>query len=114
MIACLGLFGLVLFNAQRRTKEIGIRKILGATENQIVFMLCKTIVPFVFYSLVFAFPIAYYLMQNFLDDYPSRVPISINLFLTVVAIITIMVLATVSYHSIKAARQNSVDALKTE
>jgi ABC-type antimicrobial peptide transport system permease subunit len=113
-IACLGLFGLVLFNAQRRTKEIGIRKVLGASEKQIILMLCRNVVPFVFYSILFAFPIAYYLMQNFLDDYPTRITISVNLFFTVAGLISFMVLLTISYQSIKAARQNAIESLKAE
>lgn len=113
-IACLGLFGLVLFNAQRRTKEIGIRKVLGASDQQIVFLLCRNVIPFVFYSLLFAFPIAYYLMQNFLEEYPTRITLSPHLFATVGGVITCMVLMTISYQSIKAARQNAVDSLKTD
>ncbi|GHN00318.1 ABC transporter permease [Cytophagales bacterium WSM2-2] len=113
-IACLGLFGLVLFNTQRRTKEIGIRKVLGASEKQIVLMICQTIVPFVFYSLLLAFPIAFYFMRNFLEGYPSRITISADLFLGVTGIIIGMVLLTVSYQSIKAARQKTVDSLKIE
>jgi putative ABC transport system permease protein len=113
-IACLGLFGLVLFNAQRRTKEIGIRKVLGASDQQIVFLLCRNVIPFVFYSLLFAFPVAYYLMQNFLEEYPTRIKLSPNLFLMVGGVITFMVLVTISYQSIKAARQNAVYSLKTD
>lgn len=113
-IACLGLFGLVLFNTQRRTKEIGIRKVLGATEHQIVLMLCRNVVPFVLYSLLIAFPIAYYIMQNFLEDFPTRISISPNLFLMVAGLISLMVLLTISYLSLKAARQNVVESLKTE
>jgi ABC-type antimicrobial peptide transport system permease subunit len=113
-IACLGLFGLVLFNAQRRTKEIGIRKVVGASEKQIVVMLCRTVVPFVFYSLLLAFPIAYYLMQKFLEDYPSRITLSVNLFISVTGIIVVLMVLTVGYQSIKAARQKAVDSLKVE
>jgi ABC-type antimicrobial peptide transport system permease subunit len=113
-IACLGLFGLVLFNAQRRTKEIGIRKVLGATEQQIVLLLCRNVVPFVFYSLLLALPIGYYLMQNFLEDYPTRITLSPSLFVIVAFTITLMVLLTISYQSLKAARKNAVESLKTE
>ncbi len=113
-IACLGLFGLILFNTQRRTREVGIRKVLGASEKQIIIMLCRTVVPFVFYSLLLAFPIAYYLMQNFLEDYPSRITISLNLFLSVTSMVMFMTLLTVSYQSIKTARQKTVESLKIE
>ncbi|HTH56578.1 MAG TPA: ABC transporter permease [Cyclobacteriaceae bacterium] len=113
-IACLGLFGLVLFNAQRRTKEIGIRKVMGATDQQIVMLLCRHVIPFVLYSLLIALPIGYYLMKNFLEEYPARITMSPNLFLAVAGAITFMVLLTISYQSIKAARQNAIDSLKTE
>jgi putative ABC transport system permease protein len=113
-IACLGLLGLVLFNAERRTREIGIRKVLGASEKQIIWMLCRTVIPFVFYSLLLAFPIAYYLMQNFLEDYPSRITLSPGLFVSVTVMIVSMMLLTVIYQSAKAARQKAVNSLKME
>jgi putative ABC transport system permease protein len=113
-IACLGLFGLVLFNAERRTREMGIRKVLGASERQVVWMLCRTVVPFVLYSLVLAFPVAYYLMENFLEDYPSRIALSPDLFLVVIGITLFMILLTVAYQTIKVARHKAIDSIKIE
>jgi putative ABC transport system permease protein len=113
-IACLGLFGLVLFNTQRRTKEIGIRKVLGASAKQVATMLCRDFVSPVVYSIVIAFPIGFWLMQKFLESYASRVSISLGTFVLVGSAIAVLVLITVSYQSLKAALRNPVEALKTE
>jgi ABC-type antimicrobial peptide transport system permease subunit len=113
-IACLGLFGLVLFNAQRRTKEIGIRKVLGASVAQVTMMLCRDFIPPVLYSFLLAFPIGYYLMQNFLEGYTSRITISFASFLLVTAVMLMLVLVTAFYQSFKTAQKNPVDSLKTE
>jgi putative ABC transport system permease protein len=113
-IACLGLFGLVMFTTQRRTKEIGIRKVLGATVRQVVVMLCGEFVSPVLYSLGLAFPIAYFLMLKFLQGYPSHIAISINSFVFVGTTIVMLVLITMSYQSLKAARQNPTESLKLE
>lgn len=113
-IACLGLFGLVLFNAQRRTKEIGIRKVMGASVVQVTSMLCRDFIQPVLYSFLLAFPIGYFLMQKFLDGYPSRITISVGSFLLVGALMLMLVLITTTYQSLKAAKQNPVDSLKIE
>ena len=113
-IACLGLFGLVLFNAKRKTKEIGIRKVLGASVGQVTMMLCRDFIPPVLYSFLLAFPLGYYLMQKFLEDYPSRITISVGSLLLVAILMLLLVLVTASHQSLKAARQNPVDSLKTE
>lgn len=113
-IACLGLFGLVLFHAQRRTKEIGIRKVLGASVPQVVYLLFRDFLPPVFYAMVIAFPLAYYLMQHFLSDYPTRIDIGTATFLTVSGTVLALAFLTVIYQSVKAARQNTVESLKTE
>ncbi len=113
-IACLGLFGLVMFTTQRRTKEIGIRKVLGATVRQVVVMLCRDFVSPVLYSLGLALPISYFLMQKFLEGYPSHIAISINSFAFVGTTMVLLVLITISYQSLKAARQNPTESLKIE
>ncbi|HEY8934870.1 MAG TPA: ABC transporter permease [Cyclobacteriaceae bacterium] len=113
-IACLGLFGLTLFNAQRREKEIGVRKVLGASVTQVTYMLgCDFLKPLMF-SFMIALPLAYYLMEKFLEGYVFRMTISYITFLLVVFSMVAIVLFTVSYQSIKAALKNPTDALKME
>jgi putative ABC transport system permease protein len=114
IIACLGLFGLVLFTTQRRTKEIGVRKVFGASVNQVTIMLCHDFMSPIAYSFVVAFPIAYYLMQNFLEAYSYRIIISGNTFMLVGFAMTILVLMTISYQSRAAAGQNPINSLKNE
>ena len=114
IIACLGLFGLVLFDTQRRTKEIGIRKVLGGSVNQMAWLLCSGFLPPVLYSFLFAFPIAYFLMEKFLEGYASRIDISLSSFVLVAAALIVLVILTILYQSLKAAMQNPVKSLKTE
>jgi ABC-type antimicrobial peptide transport system permease subunit len=113
-IACLGLFGLVLFDTQRRTKEIGIRKVLGASVNQMAVLLCRGFLPQVLYSFLFAFPVAYFLMEKFLEGYASRIDISLFSFALVGVAMTVLAIFTILYQSMKAAMQNPVESLKTE
>lgn len=113
-IACLGLFGLTLFSTQRRTKEIGVRKVLGATIPGLVMMFCKDFSRPVMLSIVVAVPVAYWLMEQFLQRYPLHLKMPWASFaITSVALLGLALL-TVSYQSLRAARQNPVEALKTE
>lgn len=114
VIACLGLFGLTLFTVQRRTKEIGIRKVLGASVQEIVMMLGRVFVKPVIISFVIGFPVANYVMEKFLEGYPFRVHIPWTLFLVVGCAMAVLVLVTASYQSLQAAMKNPVDSLKTE
>lgn len=113
-IACLGLFGLTLFNTQRRTKEIGVRKVLGATIPDIIVLLCREFFKPIFLAFIIALPLAAYIMNGFLESYLFHINISIYPF--VITIIAILVLAgvTVSIQSLQAARKNPTDALKTD
>lgn len=114
LIACLGLFGLAAFNAQKRTKEIGIRKVLGASVSQITYKLTIDFLKLIGVSILMALPIGWLVMNKWLEDFSYRVEISWWAF-TIVAllVITISVL-TVGYQSIKAAIENPVKSLKTE
>jgi putative ABC transport system permease protein len=114
MIACLGLFALAAFMAEQRSKEIGIRKVLGATIGNITTMLSMNFVKLVFIAIVIATPIAYYAMTKWLQDFTYRVPLTWWMF-ALAGIAAIMIaLLTVSYQSIKAALMNPVKSLKAE
>lgn len=112
-IAGLGLLGLTMFNTQRKRKEIGIRKVLGASVIQVFIMLCRDFLTPVLISLSIAFPVSYLLVQKFLEDYAFRIPISIMLFLTVGSMMICFVLVTISFQSITAALKKPVDVLKS-
>jgi putative ABC transport system permease protein len=113
-IACLGLFGLGAFMAQQRTKEIGIRKVLGATEAGIVTLLSRDIVKLVALAGLLCVPVAYYLMQNWLENFAYRISLSPVPFLEAALLSLIIALVTVSYQAVKASLANPVDSLRYE
>ena len=114
VIACLGLFGLVTYAAEQRTKEIGIRKVLGANVQNILNMLSKDFLKMVIVSLIIAFPIAWWAMTKWLQDFAYRVDIGWWVF-GFAALITIgIALLTISFQAIKAAVANPVKSLRTE
>ena len=113
-IACLGLFGLVTFIAEQRIKEIGVRKILGASVLQLVHLLTKDFAILVAIALVIASPIAYYIMQQWLADFAYRVPLQPEIFVVAGVIALLIALLTVSWQSTRAALANPVDALRSE
>jgi putative ABC transport system permease protein len=114
LISCLGLFGLVAFSTAQRTKEIGIRKVLGASVQQIVGLLSKDFLKLVILSIIIASPIAYYFMNEWLQDFAYRVSIEWWIFVLAGIISIIIALLTVSYQSIRAALANPVKSLRTE
>lgn len=113
-ISCLGLFGLASFTSQQRTKEIGIRKVLGATVSDILLLLTKEFTKWVLIANVIAWPIAYYAMNRMLQVYAYRINIGIGIFLLAAVLAVIITLITVSYQAIKAAYANPVEALRYE
>lgn len=113
-ISCLGLFGLAMFTAEQRTKEIGVRKVLGASVISITAMLSKDFLKLVLISAVIAFPLAWYLMKNWLQKYAYRIEIQWWFFLVAGVLACLIALLTVSYQSIKAALMNPIKSLKTE
>ncbi|WP_394990210.1 ABC transporter permease [Emticicia sp.] len=113
-ISCLGLFGLASFVAEQRTKEIGIRKVLGATVANVWRLLSKDFVVLVIISCLIAAPIAYYFMNNWLQKYTYRTDISWWIFVFTGFGALLITLLTVSYQAIKAALMNPVKSLKTE
>jgi putative ABC transport system permease protein len=113
-ISCLGLFGLASFSAERRTKEIGIRKILGASVRDVVVLLSRHFIGLVLIANVIAWPLAWAALHRWIQDYAYRVAISWWVFAVAGVAALIIALATVSYHAINAALSNPVDALRAE
>jgi ABC-type antimicrobial peptide transport system permease subunit len=114
LISCLGLFGLVTYTAEQRTKEIGIRKVLGASVTNIIGMLSKEFLLLAGVALLVAFPVAWYLMEKMLQQYAYRIPLSWWIFaLAGVAVILLTVLS-VGVQAYRAATANPVKAIKTE
>ncbi|HSZ86278.1 MAG TPA: ABC transporter permease [Puia sp.] len=114
LIACLGLFGLATFIAEQRTKEIGIRKVLGASVSGIVQLLSKDFVKLVFISFVIAAPLGWYFMHKWLQDFVYRINISWWIFLLAAGLAIFIALATVSFQAIKTALMNPVKSLRAE
>ncbi len=113
-ISCLGLFGLASFMAEQRTKEIGVRKVLGASVMNITTLLSRDFLKLVVISILIASPIAYYVMQQWLQNYEYKISIGAGVFLMVMVVAIIIALLTVSYQAIKAALANPVKSLRTE
>jgi hypothetical protein len=114
LISCLGLFGLATFTAQKRQKEIGIRKVVGASVNNIVFMLSKDFLKLVFLAVVVAFPLAWWLMTEWLEGFVYRTTIGVEVFLFTGASVLFVTLLTISVQAIKAALANPVTSLRSE
>jgi len=114
LVSCLGLFGLSAFMAEQRTKEIGVRKVLGASIFNLWSMLSKEFLVLVIISIGLAIPISYYFMHNWLQGFAYRINLSAWLFITSGALALIITLLTVSYQTIKAALTNPVDSLRSE
>jgi ABC-type antimicrobial peptide transport system permease subunit len=113
-ISCLGLLGLVSFVAEQRTKEISIRKVLGASVAQVVALLSKDFVKLVLIAVVIASPVAWFAMNKWLEDFAYRINISWWIFIAVGFFALLIALITVSFQSIKAAIANPVKSLRTE
>jgi putative ABC transport system permease protein len=114
LVACLGLFGLVTFITEQRIKEIGIRKILGATVGSVVLLLSSDFLKLVLVSVVISSPVAYYLMDKWLTDFAYRINIEWWIFVATAILAVLIALLTVSFQAIKAALMNPVKSLKTE
>jgi len=114
LIASLGLFGLSIFIVKRKVKEIGVRKVLGASVSGIVQLLSKDFAVLVLIALVIASPVAWYFMNNWLNDFAYRVEIHWWIFLLAGAAAMLIALITVSFQSIRAALANPVKSLRTE
>lgn len=113
-ISCLGLFGLVAFMAERRQKEIGIRKVLGASVPNLVKLLSKDFLLLVLVGFVIAGPVAWYIMNKWLQGFAYRIQIDPSIFILAGAAAILIALSTVSWQSIRAALANPVDSLRSE
>jgi ABC-type antimicrobial peptide transport system permease subunit len=113
-ISCMGLFGLAMFTAQRRTKEIGIRKVLGASVTNISALLSREFILLVGVGFVIASPIAYYFSHEWLQDFAYRTSIDVWIFLVAGLSALLIALVTVSFQAVKSAIANPVKALRTE
>ncbi|WP_420603611.1 ABC transporter permease [Flagellimonas sp.] len=114
LIACLGLFGLAAFNAEKRTKEIGVRKVLGATVGQITYKLTQDFLRLVGVGILVALPIGWFAMDKWLQDFSYRINIGWEVFIIAPLLAVTIAIFTVSYQSIKAAVVNPVKSLRTE
>lgn len=114
IICCLGLFGLATFSAEQRIKEIGVRKVLGASVTGIVALLSKDFLKLVLIAIVIASPIAWYIMHKWLQDFAYRINIEWWIFLLAGIIATVIAFLTISYQAIKTANSNPVKSLRTE
>lgn len=114
LIAALGVFGLASFTIEQRTKEIAIRKVLGAKMQTIINLVFKDHLALIGISILLAFPIAFYLMQNFLDNYEYRMSLSAMTFILSALILTSITFLTIIYHTIKVAKSNPIDSIRIE
>ncbi len=113
-ISCLGLFGLVTYTAETKTKEIGIRKVLGASVGNIVRMLSNEFLILIGIAMLIAFPVAYYWLDKMLQDYAYRISVGWWIFATAALIIIALTLLTVVWQAVKAATANPVNSIKSE
>lgn len=113
-ISCLGLYGLVSFMAVQRTKEVGIRKVLGASVGNIVYLFSKEFTVLIVIAFIIAAPVAYYVMHNWLNNFVFRVNIGVGVFAMSILISLTVAWLTVGYKAVKAALANPVKSLRTE
>jgi putative ABC transport system permease protein len=114
LIACLGLFALVSYSIESRMKEIGIRKVLGASVESIVGLISKEFLTLIFVAGIIGIPLSYYMMQRWLEDFAYHIPLSIGIFATAAVIAILIAFITISVRSIRAAISNPVNSLRNE
>jgi hypothetical protein len=113
-ICCLGLFGLAAYTAEQRTREIGIRKVLGASVSQLLLWLTKDFMVLVMISCILASPIVFYFLQNWLHQYYYRIHIGPGVFIISAILASAIALLTISFQAVKAALMNPVKSLRAE
>jgi len=114
VIACLGLYGLVSFMLVQRTKEIGIRKALGASVPVLIFLVSKRFLRLILISCILAWPVAYYLMNSWLKDYAFKIDIRLWVFLVAGALLLLITFITIFYQAFKVSKTNPAKVLKYE
>ncbi|WP_295798771.1 ABC transporter permease [Mucilaginibacter sp.] len=114
LISCLGLFGLVAFTAQKRQKEIGIRKVIGASVNSIALMLTQDFLKLVSIAVIIAFPLSWWLMNKWLNSFAYRIDLGPGVFIIACAAVVLITVLTVSFQAVKAAVANPVKSLRSE
>jgi putative ABC transport system permease protein len=114
VVACLGLFGLAAFSAEYRVKEIGVRKVLGASVGSVAALLSKEFIRLVILSILVALPLSFFVMQKWLQDFAYRIQISWWMFIVAGVFAIVIALITVSFHAIKAGMSNPAKSLQTQ
>lgn len=113
-IGCLGLFGLTVFMANQKTKEIGVRKVLGASVESILLLFSKEFVKLILIGFCFAAPLAWYVSAQYLDQFAYKITVGPAVFLTGLGITFLIAVVTVAYRSVKAAITNPTQSLRSE
>jgi len=113
-VACLGLFGLASFTLEQRTKEIGVRKVLGASGSKIILLLSREYAKLIVLANILAWPLAYYAMNRWLENFAYRVSIGVDIFIYSFILAIVIASMTIFYHSVKAVLANPVDSLRYE
>jgi len=114
LLACLGLFGLSLFTAEQKTKEIGVRKVLGASSHSLVFMLFRELIRWIVFASLIAFPMAWYVMHRWLQNFEYRTEVGWTSFAVSTLMVLLVSMLTMGYHLVCASRTNPVDSLRYE
>ena len=114
IIACLGLLGLAAYTAEQRTKEIGIRKVLGATVSELIFMLTKEFTKWVLIANLIAWSVAYFFMNGWLENFAYRINLNVWVFILSSVSALLIAVITVSYQAIRAALANPIESLRYE
>ncbi len=114
IIACLGLFGLTLFTAMNRTREIGIRKVLGASVQRILLLLTRDFSTLIIIAAIIAVPAAWFILRAWLENFPYRIELSLWVFLVPVVLLILISLVSVGFHTLKAALQPPINSIKDE
>jgi putative ABC transport system permease protein len=114
LIGCLGLFGLSAYSAEQRTKEIGIRKVLGATTSNVTMLLVREFTKWVLLAVLIAWPVGYFIMNTWLQNFAYRIGLGVDTFILSALLALVVAIITVSYQAVKAAVANPLDSLKYE